>query len=285
MSGPVEVKIGIIADFNHEGGKKIGEGILASVEAALARRKPALQRHGLLITPIWESDHGKPDQAPAAARVLDEKGCIALIGPCDSASMAAVLEETALAAIPKLATVATATPLAELGRGAAFFRFTPNDRVRVRYLIERAGDVLGRNIVVYRKSDAEHAYSTELAQDVLLELKGRGLRCKPEAVPKQHGKKPPGDVASAIICAPSQSALHIMGQLRGLHGPRLFAFGSNSALLKGDAIGLIVVADLHRDDKKPAIRDALAALDPSVSEPSIATMCAVEALINIILAS
>lgn len=284
-TGLVEVKIGVVADFNRIHNQKIAEGIMASVNAAVAAKAIELARHGLRITVLHKSDHGSQKFAREAVEALKKEGCLAIIGPCDSVLMAAVLAEAELADVPKISTLATATRLAELGRERGFFRFTPNDAIRAEHLIHKAGEVLGRNVLVYQLAATENAYATELAADMHEALRKHGRPYL--SVPFQNAcaiEEPPSDASAAIVCAPSVQALYVIGQLHKFSfSAPIFAFGSNSTFRDRAAVGTIVVADLDRADRDPGVKAILAGIDSRLSEPSLTTIDAVHVLFGILL--
>lgn len=283
-----ELKIGAIVTLTDKNAK-IGNGVLKSIEHVIARRRDELAGNGIALKIVEHGDYGSASDANAAAEACADEGCIAIFGPCDSRSMKEVVKNPKLGELPKLCAFATATDLAQ-ATDNAFFRFTNNDRVRALQLVLKLIELVpdAREIAVYALSEPPDSYSQGLRRDVLDAAAGEGLIVQDrEFSPPQPIVIPRSPKIPIIICSPSDQAVALIRQLqrRRFRGP-IFGFGSNTNFRVARAIGLVVVADLDRHDPHPIIRRTLkefSARSPGETEPSIATMSAVEVLINILM--
>jgi ABC-type branched-subunit amino acid transport system substrate-binding protein len=285
------VRIGAIVTLSGSN-EKIGRGILSSIHHVLAHRKAKLAQHGIEASLVWRDDHGQAVVANRAAEECLHEGCVALIGPCDSISMREVLSNPAMREMPKLCTFATATALSALG-DPAFFRFTHNDRQRSVHLVKKIVQVVpqAKKVAICYLRSPVGAYSQSLKADAVAAVESQGLQYDlvefTVAGPLVRFATPADRSQPVIVCSPSKQAGKFIKELRNRrHGGGVFAFGSNSNFRQRELAGTIVVTDLDRYDPNLDVQQALgsfAARFPGETEPSIATMSATEALIDVLL--
>ena len=131
-AGP-EILIGVISPTG--AGRAIGKAHELTIQFAFDRVGPTIEANGIAIPLRVEylSDRGDPEAAVSAAKQLAQDGAVAILGPVDSRSTAAVV--AAQLKVPVLAALSTAPSLGR-PRDPWFFRLTLSDEERVRQFVE-----------------------------------------------------------------------------------------------------------------------------------------------------
>lgn len=266
------LKIGVVTTLS--GAKEhIGRGILASVR--FGWRKASGGEVPFEI--VAADDRGGAYDAIAATQHCMDEGCSLIIGPADSDSMHAVLQEDRFRSVPILVTLATSTDLANQN-ARNFFRLTTPNRTRAELLLLQIAKMYpGATVEVYVSEGSEQSYSQSLKRDVVSvahEL-GISIRVHDFSSGRVRCAKPPR-AAPILICAASATAVILLAHFRSKGCTnQAFSFGSNTNFLTEVAVGTVVACDLDRNDANPKIKGWLEEFDahyPDEKDPSLPSM-------------
>lgn len=270
--------VGIVAPISGRH-KRIGEGISLSFRYIIESYKAALAEKGIEIEVVDYDDKSDPLLSLSQSISAEKAGCTAIVGPADSSCAYALAREGELSEVPFILSFATINDDV-ISKSSNFFRVTsPNSRRSDTIIRQIKQDFPGSSVRFFSLDGGEHTYSMNNHRQL--------VRCAEE-----HGidyseyffsvdNFPECDIRSRapiIISAPSFEGNLLLRELkaRGLRSA-VYGFGSNSNWLNADAVGLVVVCDLDRNDRNPQIRERLRSFEKTfkaTKDPSIPTMLA-----------
>ena len=157
---PFELLVGVISP--KDGSRQVGFAHQDTIEFAFANTDGTVGPANLRLD--YRSDNGVPATAADEGKVLAAEGAIAILGPVDSGSTAAVLAEHL--DLPVISALSTATSLTMPQRDRWFFRMTLSDLNRMRAYVTtlRKDSLISEpSMILY---DSTSAYGTGLNENM-----------------------------------------------------------------------------------------------------------------------